>query len=260
MSFQWPIPFRSEFAMASNEYVVFKGTVKLGVPYLDGYKGDPHYVIVSEDDKGNEFRIVTNVKSDSSLTGPEGYLVLYVWNPYFEHPLTADLDKLDAGVSTSNFPKLDYVHDPRLVDLTTMRPIALDTETEHNDINALINEMLQLDMSAAPVEYVYPTPGYKDTRRGWKPTKDITVYGFGFLFEPGKDGLHETHMNQGNPKPPKGSHVRDHSNENGAFQDGAVIVEIDGKFQALFVAFQTQEIPTDNRGRPIAGQSHPILG
>jgi uncharacterized protein YukJ len=246
--------------MARNEYVLFKGKVKLGVPFLDGYKGDPHYVIVSEDQNGNEFRLVTNVKSDSSLTGPEGYLVLYAWNQYFEHPMTADLDKLAAGVATSNFPKLDYVHDTRLVDLSTMRPIPLDTEGEHNDINELLNEMLQLDMSGDGVPYVYPTPTYKDNRRGWKPTKDVTVYGFGFLFEPNKDGLHETHMNQGNPKPGKGSKVRDHSNENGVFQDGAVMVEVDGKFQALFVAFQTQLVPTDNRGWPIPGKSHPILG
>jgi uncharacterized protein YukJ len=245
--------------MARNEYVLFKGKVKLGVPFLQGYKGDPHYVIVSEDASGKEFRIVTNVKSDSSLTGPAGYLVLYLWNQYFDHPMTADLAKLAAGVSTSGFPKLDYVHDTRLVDLSAMRPIPLDTAHEQNDINALLNEMLQLDMSADGVDYVYPTPGYSDNRLGWKPTKDITVYGFGFLFEPGKDGLHETHMNQGNPKPPAGSAEKDHSNENGVFQDGAVMVEVDGKFQALFVAFQTQLVPTDSRGWPIPGQSHPIL-
>ncbi|SAL00676.1 DUF2278 family protein [Caballeronia ptereochthonis] len=246
--------------MASNEYVLFKGQVRLGVPFLAGYKGDPHYVIVSEDENGKEFRIVTNVKSDSSLTGPAGYLVLYAWNQYFEHPMTADLGKLAAGVSTSGFPKLDYVHDNRLVDLSAMRPIPIDTKSEHNDINALLNEMLQLDMSGDGVDYVYPTPGYSDERRGWKPTKDVTVYGFGFLFQPAMDGLHETHMNQGNPKPAKGSKVKDHSNENGVFQDGAVMVEVDGKFQALFVAFQTQLVPTDNRGWPIPGKSHPILG
>jgi uncharacterized protein YukJ len=246
--------------MARNEYVLFKGKVTLGVPFLQGYKGDPHYVIVSEDQDGREFRIVTNVKSDSSLTGPEGYLVLYQLNSSFEHPMTADLAKIAPGVATSNFPKLDYVHDPKLVDLSAMRPIPLDEAGEHNDINALLNEMLQLDMSGDGVPFVYPTPTYKDNRRGWKPTRDVTVYGFGFLFEPGKDGLHETHMNQGNPKPAKGSKVRDHSNENGAFQDGAVMVEVDGKFQALFVAFQTQLVPTDNRGYPIPGKSHPILG
>ncbi|WP_250467835.1 DUF2278 family protein [Caballeronia sp. GAFFF2] len=245
--------------MASNEYVVFKGKVRLGVPFLDGYKGDPHYVIVSDDEKGNEFRIVTNVKSDSSLTGPAGYLVLYVLNQNFDNAITADLAKLNAGVTTSSFPKLDYVHEEGLVDLSAMRPIPLDTASEHNDINALVNEMLQLDMSADPVNYVYPTPSYKDERRGWKPTKDVTVYGFGFLFQPGEDGLHETHMNQGNPKPMKGSHVKDHSNENGVSQDGAVIVEVDGKYQALFVAFQTQLVPTDDRGFPIPGESHPIL-
>ncbi|SAK62278.1 hypothetical protein AWB77_02206 [Caballeronia fortuita] len=245
--------------MARNEYVLFKGTVKLGVPFLQGYKGDPHYVIVSEDANGKPFNIVTNVKSDSSLTGPAGYLVLYLWNRSFDHPMIADLGTLPAGVSTSNFPKLDYVHDPRLLDLGAMRPIPLDTKDEHNDINALLNEMLQLDMSADGVDYVYKTPAYSDDRLGWKPAKDVTVFGFGFLFEPGKDGLHETHMNQGNPKPAPGSRVRDHSNENGVLQDGAVMVEVDGKFQALFVAFQTQLVPTDDQGRPIPGQSHPIL-
>ncbi|MFP3436115.1 DUF2278 domain-containing protein, partial [Paraburkholderia sp. SIMBA_061] len=44
-----------------NVYVVFKGALKLGVPFLDGYKGDPHYVIVVDDPAGGEFRIVTNV-------------------------------------------------------------------------------------------------------------------------------------------------------------------------------------------------------
>jgi uncharacterized protein YukJ len=245
--------------MANNVYVAFKGTVKLGVPFLDGYQGDPHYVISSEDPSGNEFRIVTNVKSDSSLAGAAGYNVLYVSDPNFQHPMTADLDTLAPGVATSNFPKLDYVHDKRLVDLGAMRPIPLDTKDEKSDINALLNDMLTLDMSADGIDYVYPTPTYSDNRLGWKPTKDVTVYAFGFLFEPKHDGLHETHMNQGNPKPAKGSHVKDHSNENGVFQDGAVIVEVDGKFQALFVAFQTQLVPTDNRGWPIPGQSHPIL-
>lgn len=174
--------------------------------------------------------------------------------------MTADLTKLTPGVASSGFPKFDYVHDTRLVDLSTMRPIPLDTANEHNDINALLNEMLQLDMSVDGVNYVYLTPGYKDDRRGWKPTKDVTAYGFRFLFEPGKDGLDETHVNQGNPKPAKGSHVKDHSNDNGVFQDGAVMVEVEGKFQALFVAFQTQLVPTDNRGRPIPGKSHPIVG
>ncbi|GJH25400.1 DUF2278 family protein [Caballeronia novacaledonica] len=245
--------------MARNEYVLFKGTVTLGVPYLQNYKGDPHYVIVGEDTNGKPFNIVTNVKSDSSLTGPAGYLVLYLWDQYFDHPMTADLARLPAGIATSNFPKLDYVHDKRLLDLTAMRPIPLDTKDEHNDINALLNEMLQLDMSSSGIDYVYKTPAYSDDRLGWKPAKEVTVYGFGFLFEPGEDGLHETHMNQGNPKPGKGSHIKDHSNENGVFQDGAVMIEVNGKFQALFVAFQTQLVPTDNRGRPIEGQSHPIL-
>jgi uncharacterized protein YukJ len=75
---------------------------------------------------------------------------------------------------------------------------------------------------------------------------NVIVYGFGFLFQPKQDGLHETHMNQGNPH---GKHFR----ENGTFQDGAVIVERAGSFAALFTSFQTQCLPTDTNGDPVRG-------
>ena len=65
-------------------------------------------------------------------------------------------------------------------------------------------------------------------------------------------------MNQGNPVVHQPG-VKDHSRENGTQQDGAVIVEIDGQFQALFIAFQTQRVPTDERGYPVLG-AKPILG
>jgi uncharacterized protein YukJ len=80
----------------------------------------------------------------------------------------------------------------------------------------------------------------------WTPTSSgIVVYGFGFLFLPKKDGLHETHMNQGNPRGP-------HYQENGAFQDGAVIVQRADGFAAMFTAFQTQYLPTNAAGDPVA--------
>ena len=243
----------------ANQYCTFKGQLIMGVPFLEGYNGNPHYAIVVENTDGTQFVVLTNVKSDSTVpgAGQAGYQVLYYWDPYFVHPMTPDLDALAAGVHTADFPTLDYVHDQRLVaDLSRMRPIALDTVDQKNDINALVNQMLSLDMSAVPVDYLYHGASGDDPRKGWKPTQAVTVYGFGFLFEPEQNGLHETHMNQGNPKLEGG---KDHSSENGVQQDGAVIVEIGGKFQALLIAFQTQLIPTDNRGYPISG-AHPILG
>ncbi len=242
----------------ANQYCCFKGKLKLGVPYLHGYNGNPHYAIVVTGDDGNEFVILANVKSDSTMpgAGEAGYHVLYFWDQYFDHPMTADLEVLSLGLHKSAFPTLDYVHDQRLIgDLSRMRPIALDTQDQQNDINGLVDQMLTLDRSQAPVDYTYHGQSGDDLRKGWRPTGDVTVYGFGFLFEPQEDGLHETHMNQGNPRLP---HGHDHSSENGVRRDGAVLVEINGKYQALLIAFQTQLVPTDNRGFPTKG-AKPIL-
>jgi len=244
----------------ANHYCMFKGKLKFGVPYLSGYNGNPHYAIVVEAPDGTEFVVLANVKSDPSMpgAGAAGYHVLYQWTTDLQLPITADLAALAPGLHQSGFPRLDYVRDAGLVDFPTMRPIALDTATEHNDINALVDDMLALDRTATPIDYVYHGSSGDDDRKGWPPRTDVTVYGFGFLFEPQHNGLHETHMNQGNPVM-HAQGVKDHSRENGTQLDGAVIVEIDGKFQALLIAFQTQRIPTDDRGYPVAN-AHPILG
>jgi len=187
--------------------------------------------------------------------GEAGYHVLYYWDQYFDHPMIADLKGMDAGLYTKGFPTLDYVHDQKLVpDLSRMRAIALDTADQKNDINALVNHMLTLDMSVDSVPFEYRGKSSTEERQAWKPTSEVTVYGFGLLFLPQRDGLHETQMNQGNPR--SDGSEKDHSSENGVRHDGAVIVEIDGKFQALLVAFQTQLIPTDNRGFPVKDAHH----
>ncbi|MGF6608466.1 uncharacterized protein YukJ [Paraburkholderia sp. WSM4175] len=105
------------------------------------------------------------------------------------------------GLAQPGFPKLDYVHDPRLLDLGSTRPIAFDTDDETNDINDVLDGMLRLDRSTEPVKYVYPGKSGDDLRKSWTSPQDVIAYGFGFLFEPKQDGLHETHMNQRNPKP-----------------------------------------------------------
>ena len=53
----------------ANHYCMFKGKLKFGVPYLEGYNGNPHYAIVVEAPDGSEFVVLANVKSDSSMPG-----------------------------------------------------------------------------------------------------------------------------------------------------------------------------------------------
>ena len=53
-------------------------------------------------------------------------------------------------------------------------------------------------------------------------------------------GVHDIHMNQGNPKP--GPFAKD----NGVLQDGGLILKFGSRYVGLFLRFATQWLPTDN--------------
>lgn len=72
--------------------------------------------------------------------------------------------------------------------------------------------------------------------------KDATIYAFGSSF-PG--GIHNIHMNQGNPR--NGPH------RNSTFGDGGLFFDFGDKVVGFFYAFQSQKVPTDDRGDPVAG-------
>jgi hypothetical protein len=85
--------------------------------------------------------------------------------------------------------------------------------------------------------------------------QDGELFAFGAKFpEPGQpsnprpidrefrtnQGLHDIHMNQGNPNP--GPFAKD----NGVFQDGGLILKFGSRYVGLFLRFATQWLPTDN--------------
>ncbi len=76
---------------------------------------------------------------------------------------------------------------------------------------------------------------------------DATVYAFGSAYADSGvvDGIHDIHMNQGNP-------VNNHGNDNGVWQDGALFLEMGKVWTAVFLAFQTESWTTDGRGDPTA--------
>ena len=55
----------------------------------------------------------------------------------------------------------------------------------------------------------------------------------------GLHGIHDIHLNQGNTGP--------HAGDNGALQDGGLILAHPDRHVGLFLAFQTQRVPTDGR-------------
>jgi uncharacterized protein YukJ len=67
------------------------------------------------------------------------------------------------------------------------------------------------------------------------------LFAFGSAFP---DGIHDIHMNQGNPPP--------HEPDNGTYRDGAVFLFLPGlqRWIAVFLAFQTQAWTTDADGNP----------
>jgi uncharacterized protein YukJ len=78
--------------------------------------------------------------------------------------------------------------------------------------------------------------------------KDGVIYAFGSAFsDNGKvDGIHDIHMNQGNP-------IKNHGGDNGVWQDGALLIHLPSKgtWTAVFIAFQTESWTTDGAGNPI---------
>jgi uncharacterized protein YukJ len=227
---------------------MFKGKLINAAPFVSTYVGSPHYVINVQGSDQAVFKIVVN--SASTQVGEDGNDDVYSYaDLHFVDPINDKLTALDLGLYTSNFPRLDYWQDRSLLDLHRMRPIPYaNDDGTRADVNDIINEMLSIDTSKPPVSIPYDGGnGHPQPRDFYPPSEDgVIVYGFGFLFEPQHDGLHETHMNQGNPKGP-------HWKENGAFQDGAVIVQRASGFEAIFTAFQTQYLPTDSNGDPVSG-------
>jgi uncharacterized protein YukJ len=78
--------------------------------------------------------------------------------------------------------------------------------------------------------------------------KDGTIYAFGSAYaDSGRvDGIHDIHMNQGNP-------VNNHGGDNGVWQDGALLIHLPSKgtWTAVFIAFQTESWDTDSSGNPV---------
>ncbi len=78
--------------------------------------------------------------------------------------------------------------------------------------------------------------------------KDGVIYAFGSAYADGGkvDGIHDIHMNQGNP-------ANNHGGDNGVWQDGALFIRLPSKgtWTAVFIAFQTESWSTDSVGNPV---------
>lgn len=78
--------------------------------------------------------------------------------------------------------------------------------------------------------------------------KNGVMYAFGSAFPNTArvTGIHDVHMNQGNP-------AKSHGKDNGVWQDGALFIHLPSKqtWTAVFIAFQTESWRTDSAGNPV---------
>ena len=206
--------------MALKTYSVLKARP---IAMRFGSGQSPHYQIhvVAAD---ADFRIAVNVESS------DGSEVEFLVRAPFRHPITDQLEELSIGLhAEANKPTLDYIRG-NLLEPQEMIPLPVSAPGPDNDLNEKLDQLVQRAL-ANENALIYAFGA------AWGPEKAADNY---FGFRPGR-GIHDVHMNQGNPP---GRFARD----NGVHQDGGLIFHYPDQRQwaAIFLKFQTQAWHTDD--------------
>jgi uncharacterized protein YukJ len=195
----------------------------------DGDK-TPHLQIRVLEDGGQPWRIAVNVESSDASE-----VVYWVVDPLAGHPILDGVDGLASGFS-QQLPDaqhgLDFVKAP-LFDLAAGRELPPTGQASADDLQDLLSSYLDQCQAAGGEIVAF---GAKFTSNEHLPID--TAFGN----TDGLHGVHDIHMNQGN----RGSFARD----NGVFHDGGLILRFPDRAVGIFLAFQTQCLPTDTHGDP----------
>src|SRR5262245_12772556 len=194
----------------------------------------PHLQIRVLENSGQPWRIAVNVQSDSGSN-----VAFWVVDPFPGHPLLASRPGKPSSFSTvarKADEALDYVKAP-LFDWAHGRLLPPSGSASSDDLQDLLSLYLDQCKNAGGEIYAF---GSKFDQNLHKPI-DIE---FGNL--DGLHGIHDIHLNQGNVGPP-------HAQDNGPFHDGGLILGFPDRYVGLFLAFQTQRVPTDDAGNAAPG-------
>lgn len=228
-----------------SNYGVLRGLV---VEYgrEDSDSESPHLQIIVEA-KGQRWRCAINVLSTEKSKTPDEREVLFaIIDPLVGHPILDRLHNLSEGFTPLPDRKpgltLDFVREP-LFASKDMRQLPPSGPNVGDDLQDLLEV------------YVNKAEG--------KPASVAEIFVWGAKFAGGerqadkqfktKQGVHEVHMNQGNPKGP-------HFSDNGVFQDGGLIFRFSNPVQyvGIFLKFKPQSFQTNDRtGGPLAGADQP---
>ncbi len=209
--------------MPVENYGVLKGKPLAG--QVEAGKS-PHYRISVN--AGTEmFTVAVNIQST------DGSEVLYCIESAFTPPGAAALLALNPGItaltSTAGGLALDYVREQvqgrPMVQRSQMSLLPEPPQPGSSQLNDAIIALVQQAIAG-----------------------DAELYAFGSAYADGgvTDGIHNIHMNQGNPA---GGFAKD----NGSWQDGGLFLYMPATqtWSAVFLAFQTESWTTDEAGNPL---------
>jgi uncharacterized protein YukJ len=193
----------------------------------------PHLQIRVLEDSGQPWRIAVNVQSNTG-----SHVAFWVIDPLVGHPVLASLPGRSHGFTTVGVnagQALDYVKAP-LFDFALGRVLPPSGGASADDLQDLLSLFLEQCKAAGGEIFAF---GAKFEQNLHKPI-DIE-----FGNTDGLHGIHDIHMNQGN--------VGQHAGDNGVFHDGGLILGFPDRFMGLFLAFQSQHVPTDAAGAAAPG-------
>lgn len=230
--------------MPIANYSAVKGHPTAGV-VVSGASAHYRITVDALDAAGQPFTIAVNIES---IDGSE---VLYAVKTAFQSPNPTGLSGLPPGITAlASKPgglALDFVRETiagqPMITRAEMALLPISTGTAR-----FMTEGLTLHTSAEETRAHALENAVVTLLNHAVSDPDSVLYAFGSAYSDSGvvDGLHDIHMNQGNPR-------NNHSSQNGVWQDGAVFVNLpsQGAWTALFLAFQTQSWTTDAAGNPV---------
>ncbi|WP_191565481.1 YukJ family protein [Metabacillus idriensis] len=227
--------------MAVEKYGVLKGFAIESRMERDD--NTPHYQVHMIDEEDTHYRIAVNVMSSS-----EESEVLYLVDEQFSAPKTSDLLALPYGFTALGHENketaIDYIRD-ELFNPAEMNPLPHDVTGPDNDLNDMLDTYIQKAIQEKATVYIF------GSRFGPEKQKD-KIFGF----QP-TNGMHNVHMNQGNEDKP--GREKDWAEDNGTWHDGALFIQFENHWVAVFLAFLSQSWCTDERGYPTKQCDHKSL-
>lgn len=215
--------------MPVASYSVLKGRPTRGSVAFDHAGKNPHYRIFMGSG-ANASQIDVNIESS------DGSEILYLILDSFVPPSADLLGQLAEGTapleSLPNGLALDYVREQingkAMVNRSAMTLLPIATGRPQDQLKNAVIELLNKAVADG----------------------SGTIYAFGSAYSDptGTNGVHNIHMNQGNPP---GQFEKD----NGIWQDGALLISLPASkaWTVLFIAFQTESWTTDDAGDPVEG-------